>query len=109
MRILLRTIEDGVNALYRYRVGPRNNQHVRVLPRVNGSSDLACHVVGRDYRLTTQMPATFWKRLVLQLDRSSPLALQPFYRLHDIEGVAIAGIRINYDWQIDARAHRGQR
>ena len=79
------------------------------MPRIERGLDLADHLLRRDQGLVVEMAATLGEGLILDLDRIRPGALEQAHRARHVEGIAVAGIRIDDEMAADAIADQGNR
>ena len=92
---------DGLfEAMYSDGIRARNDEEIRVAPRLYHRAQLLHHFVLRDQLLASEVPAFLGERLVFQMQAGSTRLLpQPHGSLH-IQHAAIAGIRIGENGQI---------
>ena len=92
-----RLVEPGDGA----RVGARDDHEVAAAARGSGGADLGQPVVARHDLLVVEMAAFLRKALVLDMDAGDPGGLVLAHRAHDVQLVAVAGIGVGDDRQVD--------
>ena len=109
VRVTFGALDRGLESLDSDGVGARDDERLRLPPRVGRRMDLANHLMHRHDALALEMPAPLGKRLVLELDRSRSRPLeQPHCPLH-VESVAVTGVGVDNNRRLDAFANLGER
>jgi hypothetical protein len=102
-------LDRALEAFDRDRVRAGDHERLARAPGIERRADLAAHLVRSDQSLTVEMPAPLRKILVLELNRVGARLLEPAHRAHDIERVAVTGVRINDEMDIDSVAYQRHR
>ena len=90
-----RFIESAANG--GHRVGARDNDEIRIAPRVAGGADLAGRLFECDYLLAGDMAAALRTDLVFDVYGGDAGVFKIAHRAHDVDGVAVTGIGIGDD------------
>src|SRR5437660_672766 len=85
-----RLVESG----RRDRVGPRDDEEVRVRARLDRGADLSLELGERNDLVTREMSAALRRHLVLEVERRHPRALVQRHRPPHRERVAVAGVGV---------------
>src|SRR5581483_574502 len=87
------------------RVRARNDDKIRVAPRVERGADFVFHLRLRNDFLAVEMAAALGRHLVLDVDRGDAGALEFAHRAHDAERVAVARIGVGDDRYLHGARH----
>jgi hypothetical protein len=95
VEIHLRAGDGAVHAFGGRGVGAGDD--VEVAARLAGGGDLGGHVVGVGELLVVEVAAFLGQQLVLDMDGGRARVLEGTDHVHDVEGLAVAGVAIDED------------
>ena len=94
-------VDRGIEALDRARIRAGDDHHQGIPPGIDGGLDLADHLSPRDHLLAVVMPAFLGADLVFEVEGGDPGLFIFAHRADHVERVAIAGIGVGDDRDLD--------